>query len=83
MSTENSAKKTLAPAIRATLTEAVGEQLANRIMVGSCSILTIDEDDLIGENFDNFVTRMEIVIPALIGTKPGEAVIKRLWELKT
>lgn len=73
----------MAPEIRAVLAEAVGKDMADRIIVGSCSILTIDQEALFNENFDMFVSRMEIVIPAIIGIKPGEAVVKRLWGLKT
>ncbi len=68
--------------IRAVLADAVGKEMADRIVVGSCSILSIDQADLFNENFDMFVTRMETVIPAIIGIKPGEAVVKRLWGLK-
>ena len=72
----------MAPQIRAVLAEAVGQELADRIMVGSCSILTIDQENLFDDNFEMFVTRMGTVIPAIIGIKPGEAVVKRLWGLK-
>ena len=72
----------MAPKIRAVLAEAVGKDMADRIIVGSCSILTIDQEELYNDNFDMFVSRMEIVIPAIVGIKPGEAVVKRLWVLK-
>lgn len=78
----DSAKKSLAPQIRAVLAEAFGKEMADRIIVGSCNILTIDQEDLFGNNFDMFVSRMEMVIPSLIGLKPGAAVVKRLWRLQ-
>ena len=82
MSELNSEKKSMATQIRGVLVGAVGKEMANRIMVCSCNILAIDEEQLFDDNFDMFVTRMETVIPSIIGIKPGEAVVKRLWELK-
>lgn len=77
-----SGSRSLAPLILAVLTEAIGADMAGRIMVGSCSILTIDQDELSNDNFDMFVKRMEIVIPSLIGIKPGAAVVNRLRRLQ-
>lgn len=75
-------KTSLAPRIRAVLAAAVGDEMADRIIVGSCNILDLEESELYGANFDQFVGRMEIVVPSILGTRPGEAVVKRLWELK-
>lgn len=81
MSKQSNNKKSLAPKIRAILEEVFGKEMTHRLMVGSCNILSVDEDELYDENFDKFVMRMETVIPALVG-RAGEPVIKRLWSLK-
>jgi hypothetical protein len=73
----------LAPKVRAVLAQAMGRDMANRIIVGSCNILAIEENELYGDNFDLFVDRMELVIPAIIGLEPAKTLIKHLWELKT
>jgi hypothetical protein len=74
--------RSLAPRVRAVLADRMGRDMADRIIVGSCNILAVDENELYGDNFDLFVERMELVIPAIIGLRPAEAVIGRLRELK-
>ena len=81
MSAFSSENKSMSPKIRAVLEETVGNDMANRIIVGSCNILSIEERELYGENYDHFVGRMEIVIPAIVGYKPGQVIIERLWRL--
>ncbi len=82
MSASSDGEKSLAPKIRAVLEETVGKDMANRIMVGSCNILSVDERELHGENFDLFINRMETVIPAIVGIGPGEVIVERLRGLK-
>lgn len=70
------------PEIRTILEDAMGPDMANRIIVGSCNILSVEEADIHGEEFDRFLMRLEKLIPNLIGLRPGEAVIERLQRLK-
>ena len=67
----DNAGESLAPRIRVVLAAALGKEMANRIVIGSCNILSLDESELFGANLDQFLGRMEIVVPAIIGIKPG------------
>ncbi len=82
MAVPDSEEKSLTPEIRAILEDAMGPDLANRIIVGSCNILSVEEADIHGEEFDRFLMRLEKLIPNLVGLRPGEAIIERLRGLK-
>ena len=82
MAAPGSEEKSLTPEIRAILEDAVGPDMANRIIIGSCNILSVEEADIYGEEFDRFLMRLEMVIPNIVGLRPGEAVIERLRRLK-
>lgn len=81
MSDVGAPERSRSPEIRVVLAGTVGDDLADRIITGSCNILSLDESELHGQNLDRFMRRMEIVVPDLVGLKAGQVILKRLWGL--